>query len=264
MASAMQPGGRSERQGEKEADLKKAAGPGDLGSEVGATGPPQDPEPEVGGQMSEVGHDGGAAAAGEMGSALAEILGRRLAEASALAVQEMERWFLVWVARHGSCELQKLRAEIRRGFASVRQDFRELHASKQRLEQMLSEGLFAFTRKVDAPSFKVFCAILAEGDVAKASRTLGLGDSTLRDLLRQWHGKKEAYQAMLDVVRWRKKVGGKGKVPFNDAVLHEKVSPADYPALLADVLDGLLSMREEDWQERCEELAELLRPHVAR
>ena len=36
----------------------------------------------------------------------------------------------------------------------------------------------------------------------------------------------------------------------------------DYPGLLADVLDGLLSMTEENWAERCEELAELLRPAV--
>jgi hypothetical protein len=36
----------------------------------------------------------------------------------------------------------------------------------------------------------------------------------------------------------------------------------DYPGLLADVLDGLLSMNEENWAERCEELAEMLRPAV--
>jgi len=36
----------------------------------------------------------------------------------------------------------------------------------------------------------------------------------------------------------------------------------DYPGLLSDVLDGLLSVSAENWQERCEELAELVRPIV--
>ena len=153
---------------------------------------------------------------------------------------------------------------IHREIAAVRTDFRDLREAKQRLEQMQAEGLFKFTQKIDARSFKVICAVLAEGDVAKASRTLGLGDSTLRDLLRAWRGQSKAHQAMLDLVRWRKKVGGKSTVPLNEAVLLEKAPTADYPALLADVLDGLLSMTEDDWPERCEELAELLRPHVPR
>ena len=67
----------------------------------------------------------------------------------------------------------------------------------------------------------------------------------MRDLLRQWRGQGKAYQGMLDVVRWRKKVGTKGTVLLNEAPLHEKAATADYPALLVDVLDGLLSMREE-------------------
>jgi hypothetical protein len=50
----------------------------------------------------------------------------------------------------------------------------------------------------------------------------------------------------------------------DEALLHDKAAPADYPALLSDVLDGLLSMTEDDWQERCEELAGLLRPQVVR
>jgi hypothetical protein len=153
---------------------------------------------------------------------------------------------------------------IHREIAAVRTDFRDLREAKQRLEQMQAEGLFKFTQKIDARSFKVLCAVLADGDVAKASRTLGLGDSTLRDLLRAWRGQGKVHQAMLDLVRWRKKVGGKSTVPLNEAVQLEKAPTADYPALLADVLDGLLSMTEDDWPERCEELAELLRPHVPR
>src|SRR5438128_2233808 len=63
-------------------------------------------------------------------------------------------------------------AGIHREIASVRKDFGELRSAKQRLEKMLADGVFAFTRKVDATSFKVLCTILAEGDVSKASRSL--------------------------------------------------------------------------------------------
>ena len=37
----------------------------------------------------------------------------------------------------------------------------------------------------------------------------------------------------------------------------------DYRALIADVLDGLLMMTEGNWEDKREELAELLRPVVA-
>ena len=67
---------------------------------------------------------------------------------------------------------------------------------------------------------------------------------------------------MLDLVRWRKAVGRKESVPLNENVLLDKASGVDYPGLLSDVLDGLLAMSDENWAERCEELAELLRPVV--
>jgi hypothetical protein len=129
---------------------------------------------------------------------------------------------------------------------------------------MLAEGVFGFTQKVDATSFKVLCTILAEGDVAKAGRRLGIGDSTMRYILEQWRGRGEAYRAMLELVRWRKKVGRREKVRLNEAVLQERADAADYPGLLSDVLDGLLSMTGENWEERCEELAELVRGAVPR
>jgi hypothetical protein len=106
-------------------------------------------------------------------------------------------------------------------------------------------------------SFKILCTILAEGDVAKASRTLGIGDPMIRKLLRQWCTRGPAYQAMLDLVRWPKKVGRKETIPLNDAVLHEKADTTDYPALLSDVPDGLLSMTETNWQDLAEDLADI-------
>jgi len=153
---------------------------------------------------------------------------------------------------------------IRREIAAVRTDFEALRSAKERLEQMVGDGFFAFTQKVDARSFKILCTVLAEGDVAKASRTLGMTDSALRKALGQWHGRGKAYQTMLDIVRWRKSVGRKETVPLNDALLHDRAETVDHPALIADVLDGLFAMTEGNWQEKCEELADLLRPHVVR
>ncbi len=128
---------------------------------------------------------------------------------------------------------------------------------------MQADGMFAFTRKVDATSFKILCTILAHGDVAKAGRTLGIGDPMMRKLLTQWRTRGPAYQAMLDLVRWRKKVGRKETMPLNDAILHENADTTDYPALLSDVLDGLLSMTQTNWHDLAEELAEALRPVLA-
>ena len=152
---------------------------------------------------------------------------------------------------------------IHREIAAVRGEFVELRSAKQRLEKMLADGLFAFTRKVDAASFKTLCTILAEGDVAKASRSLAAPEATIRATVRRWCGKGKEYRAMVELVRWRKKVGRKERLPLNDAIVHERAETADYPGLLSDVLDGLLSMTEENWADRCEELAELLRPVVS-
>lgn len=152
---------------------------------------------------------------------------------------------------------------IHREIAAVRHDFVELRTAKQRLEKMLADGTFAFTRKVDATSFKILCTILAEGDVAKAGRRLGMTDSMMRYTLTQWESRGQAYGAMLDFVRWRKRVGRKETLPLNDSIMHEKAETIDYPGLLSDVLDGLLSMTETNWQDLCEELAELLRPVFA-
>jgi hypothetical protein len=88
---------------------------------------------------------------------------------------------------------------------------------------------------------------------------LATPEATVRAVVRRWRAKGKEYRAMADLVRWRKKVGQKEKLPLNEAIVHERAQSADYPALLSDVLDGLLSMTEENWAERCEELAEMLR-----
>ena len=152
---------------------------------------------------------------------------------------------------------------IHREIAAVRKDFVELRTAKQRLEKMLADGTFAFTRKVDATSFKILCTILAEGDVAKAGRRLGITDSMMRYTLTQWESRGQAYGAMLDLVRWRKRVGRKETLALNDSIMHEQAETTDYPGLLSDILDGLLSMTETNWQDLCEDLADRLRPALA-
>ena len=169
-----------------------------------------------------------------------------------------------WASRAASWrESGQTLQHIHREIAAVRQDFTELRTAKQQLEKMLADGLFLFTQKVDATSFKVLCAILAEGDAAKAGRRLGFSDALVRYHLRQWAGRGVAYRTMLDLVRWRKQVGRKQTVPLNDAILHATAGATDYPGLLSDVLDGLLSMTADNWPDLCAELADLLRPAIA-
>jgi len=151
---------------------------------------------------------------------------------------------------------------IHREIAAVRSEVVELRSAKQQLEKMLAEGLFAFTRKVDAASFKVLCCVLAEGDVAKASRTLGMSDGSLRTLMRRWRGMGKPYQVMLDLVRWRKAIGGKETVALNDNILLGQTKSADQPALVADLLEKVTEMTGDNWREKAEEMEEMLRAAV--
>jgi hypothetical protein len=148
---------------------------------------------------------------------------------------------------------------IHREIAAVRSDFVELRSAKQRLEKMLADGFFSFMRKVDATSFKVLCAVLAEGDVAKAGRTLGMPDASVRTLMRRWRGMGNEYRTMLDLVRWRKAVGRKETVVLNDDVLLGRTASEDYPEVIADVLEKVTDMTGENWREKAEELEEMLR-----
>jgi len=67
---------------------------------------------------------------------------------------------------------------------------------------------------------------------------------------------------MLDLVRWRKRVGRTEKVPLNDEIVLGRARVADYPALLSEVLEGLLSMTESNWEDLSKELAEMLKAEV--
>jgi hypothetical protein len=145
---------------------------------------------------------------------------------------------------------------------SVCDEVVELRSANARLKKMLADGLFAFTQKVDPTSFKVLCAILAEGDVAKASRTLKMPDGTIRTLMRRWRTRGREYQAMLELVRWRKAIGRIETVALNENVLLEKADSADYPGLIADVLEKVTEMTGQNWRKKAQELEEMLRAVV--
>jgi hypothetical protein len=147
---------------------------------------------------------------------------------------------------------------IHREIARVGTEVVELRSAKQRLEKMLADGMFAFTKKVDATSFKVLCTVLAEGDVAKAGRTLAIPDGSIRTLMRRWRSMGKEYRAMLDLVRWRKAVGRTETVPLSDNVLLGRAESVDYPGLISDVLGRVTEMTGDNWQEKAEELEEML------
>jgi hypothetical protein len=135
----------------------------------------------------------------------------------------------------------------------------ELRDAKARLEQIVAEGLLKFLGRVDALSLKAIYAVLAKGDIAKAARELKMKDSTLREFLAKWKGRGKDYAVLADLVRWRKETKFTGTVPFNEAVFASQASQVDYGALIGDALVGLLAMTEGNWEEKREELAELLR-----
>ena len=141
----------------------------------------------------------------------------------------------------------------------MRSEFVAVRGAKERLETMhvrdCSDSRSGWLR------IRLRCCarFWRRGTLAKASRALETPEATVRAMVRRWREKGKEYRAMVDLVRWRKKVGRKEKLPLKQAIVHESVQSADYPALLSDVLDGLLSMTEENWAERCEELAEMLR-----
>ena len=169
--------------------------------------------------------------------------------------------------RAGALDCQSALAEIlhrisavAEGLHGLQQENGQLRNANARLEQIVAEGLLKFLGRVDARSLRVAYAVLAKGDLAKAARELKVKDSTLRDLVGKWKGMGKDHAVLADLVRWRKDTKFKGTVPLNEAALAAEANAVDYRGLIEDVLDGLLMMTEGNWEEKREELAELLRP----
>jgi hypothetical protein len=167
-------------------------------------------------------------------------------------------------ARSAPRETGEFLRGIGRKIDSVTAEFQELRRAKQQLEKMRAEGLFKFTERIDADSFRVFCAILAHGDVAKASRTLDEKDSTIRTRVASWKSRGPAYKLLVELVRWRKAIGRREPTQLSEDVLGGRAASTDYPGLISDVLDELLSVDDTNWEEKCATLTELLRPYAAR
>jgi hypothetical protein len=151
---------------------------------------------------------------------------------------------------------------IHRAITAGHDERRELREAKARLELMQGENLFKFVQKVDDRAFRIVCAVLVHGDVAKAARALSESDSTLRDFMGTWKKRGGAYIGLLEIVKWRKRRHLGGTVPFNDALLYDKGTEGKRENVLKDVLDGLLSMTEGNWPDICAELENLLREQL--
>jgi hypothetical protein len=158
--------------------------------------------------------------------------------------------------------LDKSAQDTHREIVSVTNSFDELRRIKEVLQKMQNEKLFGFITKLSPNDFRALCAILAKGDMAKAARALHLAETTVTNRVRLWRSRGPAYKVLLEMVRWRKKIGQKGTVPVPESVLQNTASHTDFAGILADVLEEILAMTEENWQEKAEALAELLRPLV--
>ena len=155
--------------------------------------------------------------------------------------------------------IQPVLENIRREIASVRDDRRELSVAKKRLEQMQGEGLFGFVQKIDREARELFFAILAAGDTAKASRVLTMKDSTLRSKIAKWRKRGKAYAALAEFVRWRKSIRGQSGIDFAKRLASGGERETDYAALIRDIIEELEEFNSENWEDKCDSLANLLR-----
>ena len=148
---------------------------------------------------------------------------------------------------------------IHREIKSVRDERQALLSAKARLEQMHGEGLFGFVKIIDREARELFFAVLAAGDTAKASRDLEMKDSTLRSKIANWRKRGKPYVALAEFVRWRKSIKGQAGVEFAKRLASGAERDTDYPALIRDVVEELEEFNSDNWEEKCDKLANLLR-----
>lgn len=148
---------------------------------------------------------------------------------------------------------------IKREIKSVRDERRSLLSAKARLEEMQGEGLFGFVQKIDREARELFFAILAAGDAAKASRVLTMKDSTLRSKIAKWRKRGKAYAALAEFVRWRKSIRGQAGIDFAKRLASGAERETDYAALIRDIIEELEEFNSDNWEDKCDSLANLLR-----
>jgi hypothetical protein len=144
------------------------------------------------------------------------------------------------------------------GTQQLKKENEVLRAENAALAQMQAEGLLTFVQKIDADSFKLVVAVLVHGDVAKAARALDVGVDRVRWQMRQWKARGGVHEALLDLIKWRKGKRLPGLCEFKEALA--KVSAgADRESVLSEVLSGLMSMTDGNWQDVCADLKVELR-----
>jgi hypothetical protein len=159
--------------------------------------------------------------------------------------------------------LVKTVERIDRNMEAVAKQKLDLSAAKARLEQMHGAGLFGFVQRIDREARELFLAILASGDVAKASRELRLKDSTMRSKIALWRKRGKPYVALAEFVRWRKSIKGQAGVEFAKRLASGAERDVDFPALIRDAIEELEMLDPENWEEKCADLAEALRAAVS-
>jgi hypothetical protein len=180
-----------------------------------------------------------------------EVVAAQLDPKTVKMIEEMLRAFAA-MSKSVNERMEKSAQDTHREIVSVTKSFDELRRIKEVLQKMQNEKLFGFVTKIRPNDFRALCAILAKGDMAKAARALNLSKSTVKGRVRLWRTRGPAYKVLLEMVRWRKKIGQKGTVPVPESVLQNTASHTDYAGILADVLEEILAMTEENWQEKAE------------
>jgi hypothetical protein len=155
--------------------------------------------------------------------------------------------------------LVKTVERIDRNVEAVAKKNEELREANKRLEAMQAEGLFGFAAKIDADTLRIFFTILTKGDIAKASRELDVKDSTLRSIIAGWKKRGKAYAALEEFVRWRKSIKGQAGVEFAKQLASGGERETDFPSLIRDVLEELETFNSDNWIEKVDDLAGLLR-----
>lgn len=146
---------------------------------------------------------------------------------------------------------------IDRKLAVVVEQKRELIEENDDLKTMQARGMFKFVASVDSDDMRLFLAILAHGDQSKAARAMGMRDSTFRAQTQGWKVKGPSYRVMYRLIEWRKAVGGKRSVIYDDRVLMtEDGAKESHEALLDQVLEGLREMNARNWAAVSRELLE--------
>ena len=144
---------------------------------------------------------------------------------------------------------------IDRNLTVVAEQKRELIEENNDLKAMQAQGMFKFVSSVESADMRLFLAILAHGDQSKAARALGMRDSTFREQTMGWKSRGSSYRMMHSLIEWRKNVGGKKSVAYDDAVLlADGGGSGSHEALLDQVLEGLQAMNARNWPAVCREL----------